>query len=50
MRIDAGKPVRLADVGKALTVGDLYDGVHPTEAAADKAAQVWFDALKPVMP
>jgi lysophospholipase L1-like esterase len=50
VRIDAGKPVRLADVGKALTVGDLYDGVHPTEAAADKAAQVWFDALKPVMP
>lgn len=24
-------------------------GVHPTEAAADKMAQVWFDSLKKVL-
>jgi lysophospholipase L1-like esterase len=49
-RISAGKKVRFADVRSVLTLSDLYDGVHPTEAAADKMAQVWFDALTPTLP
>jgi endoglucanase len=49
-RIAAGKKVRFADIYSVLSVGDLYDGVHPTEAAADKVAQVWFDALAPLLP
>gem|GEM_PF-1368037 len=49
-RIDAGKHVRFADIRSVLTTADLYDGVHPTEAAADKVAQVWFDALTPTLP
>lgn len=49
-RIAAGKHVRFADVYASLTVADLYDGVHPTQAAADKVAQVWYDALVPILP
>jgi endoglucanase len=49
-RITAGKHVRWADVYSVLTVADLYDGVHPTEAAADKVAQVWYNALAPILP
>lgn len=49
-RIQAGKKVRFADVASVLTTADLYDGVHPTEAAHDKVAQVWFDALTPILP
>ena len=49
-RIAAGQHVRFADVYAVLSVSDLYDGVHPTQAAADKVAQVWFDALSPILP
>lgn len=49
-RIQAGKKVRFADVYSVLTVSDLYDGVHPTQVAADKVAQVWFNALTPILP
>jgi len=49
-RIAAGKHVRWADVYSVLSVSDLYDGVHPTEAAADKVAQVWYNALAPILP
>lgn len=49
-RITAGKQVRFVAVNSVLSIGDLYDGVHPTEAAADKVAQVWFDALTPTLP
>jgi lysophospholipase L1-like esterase len=49
-RVLAGKKVRFADVSAVLTVSDLYDGIHPTQAAADKVAQVWFDALAPILP
>lgn len=49
-RIAAGRRVRFADVASVLAVSDLYDGIHPTEAAADKMAQVWFDALSPILP
>lgn len=44
-----GLRVKFADVNGSLTVNDLYDGVHPTEAAAEKMAEVWFQALKPTL-
>ncbi|HMQ30396.1 MAG TPA: SGNH/GDSL hydrolase family protein [Chloroflexaceae bacterium] len=40
-----GAPLAFADVYAALTVADLYDGVHPTEAAHNRIADVWYDAL-----
>jgi lysophospholipase L1-like esterase len=49
-RIDAGARVRFADVNAVLTVSDLYDGIHPTEDAHATIAQVWFDALQPILP
>ena len=49
-RIAAGKKLRFADVNSVLGVSDLYDGIHPTQAAHDKVAQVWFDALTPILP
>jgi lysophospholipase L1-like esterase len=49
-RIAAGQHVRWADVYSVLTVSDLYDGVHPTQAASDKVAQVWYNALTPILP
>ncbi|MEQ1502695.1 MAG: GDSL-type esterase/lipase family protein [Myxococcota bacterium] len=42
--------VYLADVEPALTVDDLYDGIHPDEDAHDVIAQVWVDALTPLLP
>lgn len=48
--VAAGKRVRFADVQSSLTVSDLYDGVHPTQLAADKVAQVFYDALVPILP
>jgi lysophospholipase L1-like esterase len=44
----AGEHVRLADVYSALTVSDLYDGVHPTQVAHAKVAAAFFAALSPV--
>lgn len=49
-RIDAGKRVKWADVHSVLSTSDLYDGVHPTQAASDKVAQVWYDALTSTLP
>ena len=44
-RIAMGKHIKYADVNSVLVVSDLYDGIHPTELAHDKIAQVWFDAV-----
>jgi lysophospholipase L1-like esterase len=44
----AGKRVRFADVNSVLTVADLYDGVHPTQAAHARVANAFFAALLPV--
>ena len=37
--------IRYADVYSVLTLSDLYDGVHPTQAAHAKIATVWTQAL-----
>lgn len=44
----AGKRVRFADVYASLSLADLYDGVHPTQAAHTKVATTFFQALSPV--
>ncbi len=45
----AGKRIRFADVYSVLSTAELYDGVHPTQAAHAKVSQVWFDALAPLV-
>lgn len=49
-RQSAGQKIRFVDVNSALTTADLYDGVHPTEAAHAKIAEKWLDALVPLLP
>ena len=49
-RQSAGQKIRFVDVNAALVTADLYDGVHPTEAAHAKIAQKWLDALLPLLP
>ena len=45
-RVAAGQRVRFADVNSVLTTADLYDGIHPTEAAHAKIAQVFLDGIR----
>lgn len=49
-RQSAGQKIRFVDVNSVLTTADLYDGVHPTEAAHAKIAQKWLDAIVPLLP
>ncbi len=48
-RIAAGQKIRYADVYSSLTLADLYDGVHPTQAAHAKVAHVWRQALQGIV-
>ena len=45
-RIAAGQRVRFVDVNSALTTADLYDGIHPTEAAHAKIALKFLGAIR----
>lgn len=45
---DTGKKVALVDQFDALAVGDLKDGVHPTDAGYDKMARIWLKGLNAV--
>jgi lysophospholipase L1-like esterase len=45
-RTAAGQHVRFVDVNSVLTTADLYDGIHPTEAAHAKVAQKFLDAVR----
>ena len=45
-RAAAGQRVRFVDVNSVLTMADLYDGIHPTEAAHAKIAQRFLDAIR----
>jgi lysophospholipase L1-like esterase len=45
-RVAAGQAVRFVDVNSALTTADLYDGIHPTEAAHARVAQIFLDAVR----
>ena len=48
-RAAMGQQVRFVDVNAVLTTADLYDGIHPTEAAHAKIAQAVLDALRVVL-
>lgn len=43
-----GKKIELVDMYPALTVADLADDVHPTQAGYDKMAVVWAEAITKV--
>jgi phospholipase/lecithinase/hemolysin len=45
-RTTAGQRVRFVDVNSALTTADLYDGIHPTEAAHAKIALKFLGAIR----
>jgi lysophospholipase L1-like esterase len=48
-RAAAGKKVRYVEMYNALTLSDLADGVHPNSQGYSKIANVWYNALVPVM-
>jgi lysophospholipase L1-like esterase len=45
-RVALGQRVRFVDVNSALTTADLYDGIHPTEAAHAMVAQKFLEAIR----
>ena len=45
-RTAAGQRVRFVDVNSVLTTADLYDGIHPTEAAHAKIAQKFLEGIR----
>ena len=45
-RVAAGQRVRFVDVNSVLTTADLYDGIHPTEAAHAKVAQQFLESIR----
>ncbi len=45
-RVTLGQSVRFVDVNSALTVADLYDGIHPTEAAHARVAQKFLEGIR----
>lgn len=45
-RVAAGQRVRFVDVNSVLTTADLYDGIHPTEAAHAKVAQKFLEVIR----
>jgi len=45
-RTAAGQRVRFVDVNSALTTADLYDGIHPTEAAHAKIGQRFLEGIR----
>ncbi|MEU0950703.1 SGNH/GDSL hydrolase family protein [Streptomyces canus] len=45
---EKGRHVHLVKMYDALTVSDLADGIHPTQAGYNKMAAVWYRALRSV--
>ncbi|HEY8945483.1 MAG TPA: SGNH/GDSL hydrolase family protein [Polyangiaceae bacterium] len=41
-------PVRVVDQNTGYDVADFSDGVHPTPAGAERMAQRWFEAIRPL--
>jgi lysophospholipase L1-like esterase len=46
IRAAAEQRVRFVDVNSVLTTADLYDGIHPTEAAHAKVAQKFLESIR----
>jgi len=36
-------------VAGALTLADLYDGIHPSAVANEKVGGAWLDAIEPLL-
>ena len=45
-RVAQGQRVRFVDVNSVLTAADLYDGIHPTEAAHAKIAAKFLEEIR----
>ena len=45
-KVAAGKKVSFVDVNKALTVDDIFDGVHPSIEGYEKIANTWYDWIE----
>lgn len=45
-RAAAGQHVRFVDVNSVLKTADLYDGIHPTEAAHARVAQQFLESIR----
>ncbi len=45
-RAAAGQRVRFVDVNQALTTADLFDGIHPSEAAHARIAQKFLEGMR----
>jgi lysophospholipase L1-like esterase len=45
-RTKAGQRIRFVDVNSVLTTADLYDGIHPTEAAHARIAQKFLESIR----
>lgn len=45
-RIDNGKPIHFVDMYAKLSVDQLKDGIHPTDAGYEIIAQAWFETLQ----
>jgi lysophospholipase L1-like esterase len=45
-----GRRLFLADTGSALTVADLYDGIHPNATGQVRIGDAWLSVLTPLLP
>jgi lysophospholipase L1-like esterase len=45
-----GTRLLLADTGAALTVADLYDGIHPNATGHQEIGDAWLSVLTPLLP
>lgn len=48
-RAAKGARASIAEVNGVVALSDLYDDVHPNAAGHEKIAQVWYQAVKPLL-
>lgn len=48
-RAAKGARTSIAETNAAVSLSDLYDEVHPNAAGHEKMAQVWYQAVKPLL-
>jgi lysophospholipase L1-like esterase len=45
-KVTQGKPVFLVNMNSVITISDLSDGIHPTQAGYDKMGNAWYAIIK----
>ena len=45
-KVNQGKPVFLVNMNNVITISDLSDGIHPTQAGYDKMGNAWYAIIK----